>query len=170
MPFLFYGIAKSEVSVVYEATPPVANALLYRPGNSLLMKAVTDLFHGELAANEILSLHPVALAAWVGLLATALNLLPLGQLDGGHIVYSALGRFQRRAAIPLWLGLALCGIAWPGWLVWCVVIMILGLRHPPVVDESIPLDSGRIRLALLSAVLFVVSFMPVPLSAIWVIS
>ena len=170
LPFLLYGIAKSHVSVFYPADEDIANALLFRPGESLLIKGVSLLFHGELGATETLNLHPIALAAWVGLFATSLNLLPLGQLDGGHIVYAALGRFQRRAALPLLLGLGLFGIRWPGWLLWCVVVLVLGLRHPPVLDESDPLDRRRKWLAGLAALLFVITFMPVPLSAIWVIS
>jgi membrane-associated protease RseP (regulator of RpoE activity) len=170
LPFLLYGIANSRVSVFYPADAEVANALLFRPGKSLLIRGVSLLFHGELGASETLNLHPIALAAWVGLFATSLNLLPLGQLDGGHIVYAALGRLQRRAALPLLVALGLFGILWPGWFLWCVVILVLGLRHPPVLDESDPLDPRRMWLAGLAAILFIITFMPVPVSAIWVVS
>ena len=140
LPFLFYGIAKSEVTRPIEADPAIADALLFRPGQSLIMRAVAQLFHGQLGPGELLNLHPVAMAAWVGLLATSLNLLPLGQLDGGHLLYAALGKWQRRVALPLWIGLVLCGFAWFGWFVWSAVILLIGLRHPPVIDESVSLD------------------------------
>ncbi len=114
----------------------------------------------------MLNLHPFALAAWFGLFATALNLLPLGQLDGGHILYAAAGRLQRRLALPLWLALAAGGLAWPGWWLWCAIVLAMGLRHPPVVDEWTPLDRRRRALALLALALFLLSFMPVPMRGI----
>lgn len=169
LPFLIFGLANSEVSSVSEAEQPVANALLYRPGQSLLMRAIATLFHGHIGQGEILNLHPVALAAWVGLLATSLNLLPLGQLDGGHILYAALGKFQRRMAIPLWVGLALCGMLWSGWILWCVIILFIGLRHPPVIDETIQLDRPRLGIAFAAAAIFLVTFMPTPISVLWVV-
>jgi membrane-associated protease RseP (regulator of RpoE activity) len=169
LPFLIFGLANSEVSTVSEAETPLADALLYRPGQSILMRAIATFFHGDVGQGEILNLHPVALAAWVGLLATSLNLLPLGQLDGGHILYAALGKFQRRAALPLWIGLALCGVLWRGWMVWCVIILVIGLRHPPVVDEAIQLDMRRRWIALAAAAIFVLTFMPIPISVLAVV-
>lgn len=170
LPFLLVGVARSEVTVVAAADPSVADAILFLPGESLIMRLVTLVVHGGLAPTQALNLHPAALAAWVGLLATALNLLPLGQLDGGHILYAVFGRLQRRLAVPLWLLLALCGILWPGWLVWCVVVAVFGLRHPPVINEDQPLDRRRRALAALSGLIFALSFMPVPITSVWVIS
>jgi membrane-associated protease RseP (regulator of RpoE activity) len=135
-------------------------------GHCLAIELVTRLFHGPLAPGTILNLHPTAIAAWLGLFATALNLLPLGQLDGGHILYAALGRAQRRVALPLWLGLALLGYLWPGWLLWCLIVLVIGLFHPPVYDESEPLDGKRRALAWVALVLFVLCFIPVPLSPV----
>ena len=170
LPFLLFGVSRSSVTILPAADPPsIGNALLFLPGESLLMKIVAAAMHGEIGAGEILNLHPVALAAWVGLLATALNLLPLGQLDGGHILYASLGRLQRCVAWPLWISLALCGLLWPGWLIWCVVIAILGLRHPPVLEPTQSLDPRRMRLAIVAGVIFVLSFMPVPISTLWVV-
>ena len=136
---------------------------LLLPGRCLAIQLAAWLFHGRLAPGTILNLHPVALAAWLGLFATSLNLLPLGQLDGGHILYAATGRLQRRLALPFWLALALLGSYWPGWLLWCVIVLVIGLRHPPVYDEASPLDPKRRALAWVALVLFVLSFMPVPL-------
>jgi membrane-associated protease RseP (regulator of RpoE activity) len=160
LPFLLLGVARSEVG----AMPPGASFLL--PGRCLAIQLATLLFHRPLRAGEVLNLHPFALAAWFGLFATALNLLPLSQLDGGHILYAAAGRRQRQLALPFWLALALGGIAWRGWWLWCGIVLLMGLRHPPVLDEWTPLDARRRGLALLALVLFVLAFMPVPMRAI----
>lgn len=158
VPFLLYGVAHSQP--VPESTAHGMTLLVI--GKSLALELATRLFHGPLAPGMTLNLHPTALAAWLGLFATALNLLPLGQLDGGHILYAVLGRGQRRIALPLWLGLALLGYYWPGWLLWCVIVLVIGLYHPPVYDESEPLDGKRRALALVALLLFVLCFMPVP--------
>lgn len=170
LPFLAYGIAHSHPAPLLLAQrPEEAQATLLVPGKSLAMIGMTRLFHGPLDANVVLDLHPFALAAWFGLLATALNLLPLSQLDGGHILYSVTGAWQRRLAVPLWVGLAVAGVFWRGWFLWCVIALALGLRHPPVGDEREPLDPLRRRLGLLALALFVVSFMPVPLDIVEVL-
>ncbi|HEX6900819.1 MAG TPA: site-2 protease family protein [Thermoanaerobaculia bacterium] len=165
VPFLLYGIAQSHPApLALPPGSPPSDILL--PGHCLAIELAARLFHGPLAEGMVLDLHPMALAAWLGLFATALNLLPLGQLDGGHILYAALGRGQRRLALPLWLGLALMGFYWSGWLIWCLVVLVIGLYHPPVYDESEPLDAKRRWLALLALVIFVLSFMPVPLDIV----
>ena len=103
----------------------------------------------------------------MGLFATALNLLPLGQLDGGHILYAAIGRRQHRWALPLWGALAALALVWPGWALWAVVTLLIGVRHPPVWgDESIGLDARRIAIAILAGLILLLSFSPVPLSSI----
>jgi membrane-associated protease RseP (regulator of RpoE activity) len=76
---------------------------LLAPGRSLAVELVARFFLGPLGPDVYLDLHPMALGAWLGLFATALNLLPLGQLDGGHILYAVLGSWQRKLALPLWL-------------------------------------------------------------------
>ena len=106
-----------------------------------------------------------ALAAWVGLFATALNLLPLAQLDGGHLLYSVLGPAQRRWAVPLWGGLASLSFIWPGWGVWAAITLAIGLRHPPVHDET-PLDRRRLWVAAMAFAILLLSFAPVPLSSL----
>ena len=165
VPCLLYGIARSRPATL---TPPSGEttAGILLPGKCLAIELAARLFHGPLLEGMILDLHPVALAAWLGLFATALNLIPLGQLDGGHILYAALGRRQRRLAIPLWLALGLMGLYWSGWWIWCVVVLLIGLYHPPVYDESEPLDGKRRWLALLALAIFVLSFMPVPLEIV----
>ena len=159
VPFLLYGIARSQPAPL---TGTHGTGILYL-GHCLAIELATWLFHGRLAKGMVLNLHPMAIAAWLGLFATSLNLIPLGQLDGGHILYAITGRLQRRLALPLWLGLGLLGFYWPGWLLWCAIVLVIGLFHPPVYDESIPLDPKRRALALLALLLFVLCFIPVPL-------
>jgi membrane-associated protease RseP (regulator of RpoE activity) len=160
IPFLLYGIARSRPVAMSAAGHGMTRLL---PGRCLAIELATRLFHGPLAAGQILNLHPTALAAWLGLFATALNLLPLGQLDGGHILYAAASSLQRRLALPFWAALALLGYFWPGWLLWCVIVLVIGLRHPPVYDEDVPLDPKRRALAWVALALFALSFMPVPI-------
>lgn len=165
IPFLLYGIAHSEPAAL--AGPPgAAPSGILLPGRCLAIELVTRLFHGPLPEGMVLDLHPVALGAWLGLFATALNLLPLGQLDGGHILYATLGRGQRRLALPFWLTLAVLGFYWPGWWLWCVIVLVIGLFHPPVYDESIPLDAKRRWLAVLALAIFALAFMPVPVEIV----
>src|SRR5262249_35622015 len=94
---------------------------------------------------------------------TGLNLLPLGQLDGGHILYAALGRRQWRLAWPLWGGLTLAGVLWPGWWLWCAILLLFRPRPPPVAHRPVPPDRPRLWLATLALVLFVLCFTPVPM-------
>lgn len=153
VPFLLYGAAMSEPVAV----GTIQGGLLV-PARCLAMDLALWLFHGRVAPGMVVNYHPFALAAWFGLLATAINLIPLGQLDGGHILYAAAGRLQRRLAVPLWIALGLAGILWPGWLLWCALTFLMGLYHPPVADESTPLDPGRRWLAASALVMLALSF------------
>ncbi len=167
LPFLVLGVARSQPVVPAPlAGGETAAGLLLVPGGCLAIEGLSLAFHGPLPEGAILHLHPFALAAWFGLLVTAMNLLPLGQLDGGHVLYAAAGQLQRRLALPLWLALGLAGLYWPGWLLWCLIVLLMGLRHPPVRDEAVPLDRGRLALAWLGLAIFVLSFMPVPVEEI----
>jgi len=165
LPFLVYGIAHSTptaVAVIPDDTAGPA-LILQMPGKSVLTMLVTHLVHGPLPPGTVLDPHPFVLAAWVGLLATSLNLLPLSQLDGGHILYAVAGRRQWKLALPLWLLLVAAGFVFPGWWLWAVIVRVIGLRHPPVADEETPLDGGRVALAVAALVMLVLCFMPVPL-------
>jgi len=165
IPFLLYGVAHSH-PVSLPDLPQQGGMVLFAPGRSLAIELVARFFHGPLGPDTYLDLHPMALGAWLGLFATALNLLPLGQLDGGHILYSAVGRWQRRLALPLWIALVALGFRWPGWWLWSVIVLVLGLFHPPVRDEHTPLDAKRRAIALLALLIFILSFMPAPLDII----
>jgi membrane-associated protease RseP (regulator of RpoE activity) len=110
-----------------------------------------------------ISLQPVGCAAWVGLFATALNLLPVGQLDGGHILYAVLGDRHRMISRGLFLALVPLGVfCWAGWMVWAVVLLVVGLRHPVVMIPYEPLGKGRRILALVATLIFLLTFVPTP--------
>ena len=119
------------------------------------------------ADGYTVNMHPMVFAAWFGLLATALNLFPIGQLDGGHISYAVLGR--RSMFVTLGMVLCLVGLTfWSrSWIVWTVLtvamLVTFGPRHPPVWDEDVPLDRTRLWLALFAIVMFILCFTPAPL-------
>jgi membrane-associated protease RseP (regulator of RpoE activity) len=186
VPLLLWGLAHSELQAV--SGPAVGSAMaspyaLVRAllsgapvlageptvqffGDSLLTAAAARLVHGTLPPGTDLALHPVAFAAWLGLLVTTLNLMPMGQLDGGHVLYALLGRRLAHLGSRLVsAGLLLAGLflSW-NWLVWWAVTRFaVGLRHPPSVEEG-PLDPARGAIAVLSLVLFALTFVPVPVS------
>jgi membrane-associated protease RseP (regulator of RpoE activity) len=134
-------------------------------GSPLLLHALGALLVDAPAEGYDLVLHPVAFAGWIGLFVTALNLLPIGQLDGGHITYALFGRRHKMISIVAVLGLAILGVVgWPGWLVWGILGAMLGLRHPPVIDQAFPLSRRQRAIAWASLVIFVLTFTPVPFS------
>jgi hypothetical protein len=164
LPVLVAGVALSHPELpTIRGVPPGVELDLYRPGESLLLLGLIRLFHGALPAGEILQPHPLLLAGWFGLFATMLNLLPLAQLDGGHVFYAAAGSRQRRWAWPLWGALVLLGFAWSGWWLWSVIVLLMRVRHPRVLDEREPLDRRRKLLAGAALAIFVIGFMPTPI-------
>jgi len=118
------------------------------------------IFPGVPAAD--IYLHPVARAAWVGMFATALNLLPVGQLDGGHVVYALLGRSHKWITRTFLLALLPMGKWWYGWWFWAVLLFLFARRHPPVPDES-DIGNQRIRLGVLALVIFLLCFLVAPI-------
>jgi membrane-associated protease RseP (regulator of RpoE activity) len=165
IPVLIWGAAHSRIV----ALASIANAqesILYLPGHPIAMQAALYAFHGTVPAGSVVELHPAALGAWFGLLATALNLLPFGQLDGGHVLYATFCRLQRRIARPLWLGLAALSFWSPSWILWTVITLAIGLHHPPVHDEGTTLDVSRKVLAGVALLILVLSFTPMPMRMI----
>jgi Zn-dependent protease len=108
-------------------------------------------------------IHPVAWAGWAGLLVTALNLIPAGQLDGGHVIYVLLGRSARYLLPFILVGLFLLGFVWYGWWIWAGLIFLLGRVYAEPLDQITELDPNRRRLAILGLVIFIFVFTPVPL-------
>jgi membrane-associated protease RseP (regulator of RpoE activity) len=109
----------------------------------------------------------MAFAAWFALLATALNLFPIGQLDGGHITYAVLGRrstFVTFGAIIVAVVLTFFSLSWLVWTALMVVMLfVFGPRHPPAVDDHVPLDRTRVALAIFALLMFVACFTPAPI-------
>jgi membrane-associated protease RseP (regulator of RpoE activity) len=109
-------------------------------------------------------IHPIAFAGWGGLLVTGLNLIPAGTLDGGHVIYGLFGE-KARKAFPYIIGLLLVmGIFWSGWWLWAALLFWLGRVHAQPLDQITELDPPRKALAVLMLVIFVLVFMPVPMT------
>ncbi len=132
-------------------------------GSSLLFSFLSEIVLNVGPEDYDVILHPVAFAGWIGLLVTSLNLLPIGQLDGGHIVYALFGERHSLIAkitIPI---LIVMGITlWPGWLVWAVLMLVMGYKHPPVVFPYIQLDKNRKIIGWVSFAIFILTFTPMP--------
>jgi len=133
-------------------------------GEPLLFRWISQWLIAIPQDSDVL-LHPVAFAGWIGLFITSLNLLPVGQLDGGHIGYALFGERQRYISLTMvgvLLGLGLLG--WKGWLFWAVLVAFLGIGHPPVTDAYTPLGRRQLVIAWASLVIFLVTFIPAPIS------
>jgi len=159
IPALMYGLSISEVKIVESSTEGI------RLGDSLLLSLMTNFQFGDLPKGHEVFLNPVAFAGWIGLLITSMNLLPIGQLDGGHIAYAVFGRRQKTVSGVILIGLIAAGIMWwEGWLLWAALSVLFGLRHPPPVYPMIPLSRGRKLIGALCMFVFIATFIPVPVS------
>lgn len=182
VPLLIWGYAHSPVAAVQPPPAPLPSALnLVREwlgqlpaqagdggvtfGRSLVTVLALRLTHPGLPPGTEVTEHPVAIAAWFGLYVTTINLLPIGQLDGGHLLYALLGRERARTVsrVVSWALLAF-GLAvswtWVAW--WALTRVLVGNRHPPAVEEE-PLGRGRTLIAILGLLVFAVTFTPVPM-------
>ncbi|HDR06248.1 MAG TPA: site-2 protease family protein [Candidatus Coatesbacteria bacterium] len=138
---------------------PTALLVNMPPLFKLLQLAVV----GPLAADEVLLLHPVAFAGWLGFLVTALNLVPVGQLDGGHIVFAGLRRAYKPLGGLIFVALLFFAFFWPGWLVWVGVLFFVARKRPAPLDDVTPLGRGRTWGAYGAMLLFFLCLTPVPL-------
>jgi membrane-associated protease RseP (regulator of RpoE activity) len=161
LPVLFLGMREARV---LPADPKGDGIFL---GEPLLFKAVEWLVHGQVPDTMNLNLGPLGLAAWFGLFVTALNLIPIGQLDGGHVTYALLrdkaGLISR---IGSWVCVALIYFG-PNWILWALLVRLLGRGHPPTLDEGAPVGRGRVWVGLLSLVVFALCFVPDPIIWSW---
>jgi membrane-associated protease RseP (regulator of RpoE activity) len=185
VPLIFWGISGSNVTAITRSESSVLE------GNSIFYLAVKYLMHGQLlphfdqyaglpwwrefmlllagvippGGGQDVLINSVAFAAWFGLFVTAMNLLPVGQLDGGHVIYCLLGNKAARLGVVLILVMAAAGMLWwSGWLVWALLaFFIVGPGHPPPLNDLIELGPGRKVLAYVMIVLFFILFMPNPL-------
>ncbi len=132
-------------------------------GNSALFAVLSDVFMGTPPEGQDILLHPIAFAGWIGFFITFLNLLPIGQLDGGHVAFALLGRRHSTLSMVLVVVLAVVGInLWFGWAIWAALMVALGLRHPPIVNWEVPLDPRRRFVGWLSLFIFAITFIPQP--------
>jgi membrane-associated protease RseP (regulator of RpoE activity) len=132
-------------------------------GEPLLFQFLSFLVFGPLTPESHVVLHPVAFAGWIGLLVTALNLLPVGQLDGGHVAYALFPDHHRYLSLGCLGLLAVCGVLfWEGWLVWALLLAFLGFRHPPPFYYWVPLDRRRRALGFVTILVFILCFTPTP--------
>ena len=183
IPVLFLGLSLSHLDVI----KPVAG--MYQEGNSLLYLMAKYLTFGKLLPAPVslggvtpfmywlkyfftgqpypigatdVFISPVAFAGWVGLLVTALNLIPAGTLDGGHVVYSWFGEKAAKAFPFILLALVALGVFWNGWWIWAVLLLWLGRVHAEPLDQITPLDLNRRAVAALVILIFILTFSPVP--------
>jgi len=158
IPAIVAGLKLSRVVALDQLERPVMML-----GEPILFAALERLVLGPIPEGYDVILHPVAFAGWVGLFVTALNLLPIGQLDGGHIVYSMLGPWSLPVFhLTLWGLVVVCVFYNPAWLLLVLLLAAFGLRHPPPYDMYTPLDWKRRWLGALTLVIFILSFTPVP--------
>ncbi|MGQ9465859.1 MAG: site-2 protease family protein [bacterium] len=152
------GIALSEVRT---ATPGGSYLKL---GDSVLFYLLGKVIHPSIPAAADIFLHPMAFAGWIGFLVTSMNLIPIGQLDGGHVAYSILLKKQRMLYIPVILSLIGFGILWPGWIIWGFLAFILARKEPVIQDTITPLSKKEKLYALLPLIVLILTFIPQPFS------
>jgi len=157
MAWLVYGIAQSQVLTVGEV---VGERVIM--GDPLIFHWVAILIKGPLEPNEIIMVGEAATAAWVGLLVTAINLLPIGQLDGGHVLY---GLTREKQHLLGWIAMIILiglGFQSPMWWVFAALGLVFKVPHPPTLDDARRPGIGAVLLGIAALVIFVLSFTPIP--------
>jgi membrane-associated protease RseP (regulator of RpoE activity) len=156
VPILLVGLSLSEIR--YETVETG-----FSLGSSMLFSIMNWIVHGSLPDSANIILHPIAFSGWIGLLVTSLNLLPVGQLDGGHVAYAVIGPKHGIIAKAVLVLLVILGaMGWIGWFVWTAILIFMGIHHPPVIYDWIPLDTKRKVVGWLTLLVFVMTFTPMP--------
>jgi membrane-associated protease RseP (regulator of RpoE activity) len=158
IPVLLIGLSMSHVRELG------AMSGHFRLGDPLILKLAVWMMFGTVPAGSDVVLHPVAFAGWFGLLVTMLNLMPSGQLDGGHIAYALFGGRYAEVARLVPYGLLLMGLVHEMWFVWAGILFVIGTRHPEPLFDDVPLSPGRKAVGALSFLLFLLTFSPNPIS------
>lgn len=161
LPFLAYGVAASEVGEKIDGGGTIHFA------EPLIWELFEAILHPGLSDDLVLWLHPTGVAAWFGIFITLLNLLPVAQLDGGHITYALFGRRQRAAAWPVVGVLAGLGFLWPGWWLWVVIALIMKPVHPRIWDEDAALDPRRRLIGWVTILIFILCFAVEPIRIVF---
>jgi membrane-associated protease RseP (regulator of RpoE activity) len=154
----YVGLSLSHVE------PVPSNVRLFQFNEPLLFQWISQSFFGPLPENAVIIGHPLAIAGWVGMLITALNLIPIGQLDGGHILYALL---REKAHVVAWLltVAAIIGMLVTqqfGWMLMLVLLLMMGPAHPPTANDEQPLGTGRVILGWITLGFVIVGFTPTP--------
>lgn len=160
IPAVWLGLLWSRVG-------PVPSGGVMSFGDSLLMRGMTWAMFGPIPPGSDVFVHPVALAGWVGFFVTALNLIPVGQLDGGRIAYALFGAWHRNVSLGAFVALLLLGAlsGSPNWFVFALLIAVLiRFHHPPPLDDITPLSPGRYAVGVLCLLLLILLIPPVPIS------
>jgi len=161
LPAIVWGLQNAEIR---EAVPAVGQAWIL--GDSLLLSITEKLVIGNIPEGYDVSLGSVAYAGWIGLLVTAFNLMPIAQLDGGHISYAVLGKFQKQIAQIFIIALIILALYthWYGWFLWILIGLILRLKHPPTINDAVTLDLKRKIIGIVCLIIFILCFVPIPFS------
>ncbi len=158
VPILIIGLNNSE----FVPLSKIPQGTLFL-GESILFSQLAKFILGPTPEGFDTMLHPMAFAGWAGLFVTALNLLPIGQLDGGHVLYSIFGRkSQEIYKFVMGAFIIICAIWYPGWLLLIILLLWFGYRHPPPENDFIPLDPKRKLIGYFTFFVFIISFIPVP--------
>lgn len=162
LPVLVLGILEAPI------VPDVPREFARSVGEPLLFQWMVPLVKGHITAGSTLALGPLGQAAWFGLLVTALNLMPVGQLDGGHVVYALLrDRAVIVSRIAWWSCVALIVVIGPTWILWAVLLRVIGMRHPPTLYDEAPVGRARAVVGGIALVVFALSFLPNPFLVTW---
>jgi membrane-associated protease RseP (regulator of RpoE activity) len=156
VPLFILGLALSSVPV---NVPDPANVTIL--GDSLLTRVLGELQYGALADRVMI--HPIGFAAWIGLLITGINLLPAGQLDGGHVVYALLGHRAKYVSYATIAAMAVLAFISEMWILWVVLLFLFGRRHPPSLNESVTLKPIHYMLIFASLIILAIVFVPRPI-------
>lgn len=158
VPAMVYAYATATV------VPTAASAGSLQLAEPLLLQIIGYLVVGPLPSGTSVMISSVGFAAWFGLLVTVFNLLPIGQLDGGHIVYALVGRHARYISWAVVGALLVLGLAWPGWILWAFLGWLSGRRQPSVLNQYAPLSRYSHIIAGIALAIFLLCFMPVPIT------
>jgi membrane-associated protease RseP (regulator of RpoE activity) len=161
---IILAIGFSHAEIINIGDQPLGTGHLLM-GQSLIYFLLKVLIVPPIPEGYTLIMSPTIFAGWVGLFVTMINLMPVGQLDGGHITYALFGRKpQFYLAWIIVAGLVVMGFFWPGWFVWAfLAVVIIKLKHPPTMNDKVKLDRKRMILGWISIALFILTFIPIPL-------
>lgn len=164
---MLVAIPVAIIGILGSPVLPVAESGGIRLGEPLLFQGLVALLAPAHPPDHDLYLNSIAFAGWIGFFITALNMLPLGQLDGGHVLYALIGRGQHRIAWLFFVALLAMGWWWAGWYVWAfLILVVIRVKHPPVLDPGVDLDPRRQLAGWLAVLLFIGCFVPVPFELI----